>query len=103
MKYIEKHLHQVNLTAELYHYFRVYKSSYKMVLEYKVDHCIFDAVIIKDGNIIGIIEARRYNSPPERINYKGKKHTKYSNIAYDVPIYYLSRYDHIPNIVSHFP
>lgn len=84
-------LSEVTIQAEIY--LRCKKYGIKCYLGYKYNHSIFDVVIIKDKNIIGIIETKSYYSLKKEPNYQTKQIKKY--LKYNLPVLVCGRIEQI--------
>lgn len=86
LDYIEpKRLHEDNLKAELHHICR--SRGLYLVLEYSLNSSIFDAVFVREGKILAIIEVKRWSlkaARQHRENILSPQIRKYA--AYGVPI-----------------
>ena len=54
----KKRLAEANVTAEFYHQCRL--RNIECYLEYVINRCVFDAVIVKNGNIVCCVEVKNY-------------------------------------------
>jgi hypothetical protein len=88
-------LPEANIQAEFYHQCKL--NNIKCYLHYKIDHSVFDAIIIKDNTIIKIIEFKSYVTNRDgKINTKQLK--KYSQ--YGIPIVLITRLWQIQNVID---
>lgn len=93
MRYIKhRKIDSSNFTARLYSWFHntPYSLQFRMELEYKFDHCRFDAIIHNDKDILCIIETKNalkkdyYGEKP----YVTKQLNKY--LKYGIPVFVLN-------------
>lgn len=86
---------EANITAELYHQFKL--AGIECYLEYKLDHCFFDVVVLKENIIKAAVEVKSYcqNRP---INTHTKQFAKYLQIG--LPIFWITRLEQIPKVLE---
>ena len=78
-----KRIPEANIQAEIYRFCR--NNNIKVCLEYKVENCRLDIVIVKHERIILIIETKsRKKEYPKNKRYKTKQINKYKK--FEVPI-----------------
>ena len=82
---------EANIQAEIYHRLKV--CGIPCYLEYKVDKCRFDIVILKEHEevteIIAIVEVKsKLGDNINKINYNGRQFKKYS--SYGLPLLYCT-------------
>lgn len=90
-----KRLPEANILAEFYCQCKA--SGVHCVLEYTYAHSRLDAVIVKDGLIVAIVEVKSYSNdrPP---NTKTKQFEKYRRFG--VPLFWITRVNQVPKVVS---
>ena len=98
---IDKHLHQDNLKAEIYHQFklRFLTEPFALVCEYRVDKSRFDLTAYNTDtlDVIALIEVRRIGvKKPPRVF--GRKHLKYAQ--YGCNILYISEFGEVDNLLD---
>lgn len=97
MKFIiPKRLPEANIQAEFYHRCRLL--GLRLCLEYRYEHCRFDAVMLdRNDNIYAIIEFKS-RIKPIKGEYKTKQIDKYSK--YGIPIIVCLDYNSIDLAIS---
>lgn len=97
MKFIRpKRLPEANIQAEFYH--RCRGIGLRLCLEYKYEHCRFDAVMIGDDDMVyAIVEFKSRIYPIDGV-YDTKQIRKYSQ--YNIPIVLCFSYKEIDNAIN---
>lgn len=86
---------EANIVAEFYHQCRV--AGITCYLEYVLDHCRLDAVIVQGEKIVAIVEVKSY-SADRPINMDTKQFGKY--LSFRVPIFWITRFSQIRRVVG---
>lgn len=93
---------EANIQAEVYHQLKLL--NIPCYLEYKVDNCRFDIVLLSKDlkNIIAIIEIKSHSE--KRVNSKkgilktGKQYQKYNQ--YGLPLLYCTTMNTVPELID---
>lgn len=90
-----KRLPEANILAEFYCQCKTV--GLQCVLEYTVYHSRLDAIIVKDGFIVAIVEVKSYSTdrPP---NTQTKQFEKY--LRFGVPLFWITRFNQVSKVVS---
>jgi len=90
VKFAPRRISSANVQAEFYR--QCMNAGIKCHLEYRVDNCRFDAVIVHNDEIVFIIEAKNYKPNPQRPRAV-KQLEKYSQ--YGIPVILLKDFSSI--------
>jgi hypothetical protein len=92
MKFFQatKGISEANIQAELYHQCKL--RGIKIYLEYRHEGCVFDAVIVRDFEIVAIVECKSYNSS-DVPNLTTKQYARYS--SFGVPLFYIVNFKQV--------
>ena len=90
-----KRFPEANILAEFYCQCKA--SGLHCVLEYTYYHSRFDAIIVKDGLIVAVVEVKSYSND-RAPNTNTKQFEKYRRFG--VPLFWITRFNQVPKVVS---
>lgn len=94
---VPRKLPEANVQAEFYH--RCRNLGLRLCLEYRLDNCRFDAVMINSRDeIYAIVEFKSWIRDKDVTNYDSKQLQKYR--VYGVPVVFCSKYSKLDATIA---